>query len=133
MAFPGLICWRGWSGPVAGSGNIGGRILGSVTSTAESGRAQVSHHILPTSANLLGLCFLLLSLMKVTKASFATLIDECVGVAIIVFLAASIFSYMSIRTASERADRFERIADVIFLSGLGLLAIVAMIIVLEFI
>ncbi len=108
-------------------------MMSGTMSKEENSRARVSHHILPASSNLLGLCFILLSLMKVTKANFATLIDECVAVAIVQFLTASIFSYMSIRTSTENADRFERTADVIFLSGLALLAIVALVIVLEFI
>jgi uncharacterized membrane protein len=102
-------------------------------SDERDGKKFISHHILPTSSNLLGLCFVLLSFMKVTKTGLETVIDELVAVAVVLFLAASIFSYASIRTASDRSDIYEKIADIIFLSGLGLLTVTAVIIVFEII
>jgi hypothetical protein len=98
-----------------------------------NGKKYISHHILPTSSNLLGLCFVLLSFMRVTKTGLETIIDELLAVAVVMFLAASIFSYASIRTASNKSDHYEKIADVIFLSGLGLLTATSVIIVLEII
>ena len=99
----------------------------------ENGKKYISHHILPTSSNLLGLCFVLLSFMKVTRTGLETVIDEFVAVAVVLFLAASIFSYASIRTRSDRSDQYEKIADVIFLSGLGLLTVTAVIFMFEII
>jgi len=98
-----------------------------------NGKKYISHHILPTSSNLLGLCFVLLSFMKVTKTGLETIIDELLAFAVVLFLAASIFSYASIRTASHKSDHYEKIADVIFLSGLGLLTVTAVVIVFEII
>jgi hypothetical protein len=92
---------------------------------------NISYHILPTSSNLLGLCFVILSFMKVTKIGLETLIDELVAVAISLFLAASILSYASIRTTSKKADHYEKIADLIFLSGLGLLTVSAIVVIFE--
>jgi len=91
---------------------------------------NISHHILPTSSNLLGLCFVILSFMKVTKTGMETVIDEMVSMAIVVFLAASILSYASIRSRAG-AERLEKAADVIFLCGLGLLTMTALITILE--
>ena len=93
-------------------------------------RKDVSQHILPTAANLLGLCFVILSFIRVMKLAAETVIDELMGAAIIVFLITSVFSYASIRS-NERTDHFEKIADTVFLVGLGLLTITAMIIVFE--
>lgn len=98
-----------------------------------NGKKSISHHILPTSSNLLGLCFVLLSFMKVTKMGMETIIDELVAVGVVLFLAASIFSYAAIRTGSDRSDQYEKIADIIFLSGLGLLTVTAVIVVFEII
>jgi len=98
-----------------------------------NGKKNISHHILPTSSNLLGLCFVLLSFMKVTRTGLETVIDEFVAVAVILFLLASIFSYASIRTRSDRSDQYEKIADVIFLSGLGLLTVTVIIFMFEII
>lgn len=99
----------------------------------KNGKNIISNHILPTASNLLGLCFVILSFMKVTKMGLETIIDELVAVAIVLFLAASVLSYASIRTTSKKSDYYEKIADVIFLSGLGLLTITAVIVVFEII
>jgi hypothetical protein len=95
-------------------------------------RDFISHHILPTSSNLLVLCFVIISFMKVSKMGLETIIDEMVSVAIVVFLVASIFSYASIRS-STKSDSYEKIADIVFLSGLGLLTVTALIVVFEII
>ena len=95
-------------------------------------KSSIAHHILPTSSNLLGLCFVILSFMRITKTGMETIIDELVSVAIMVFLAASLLSYASIRS-EDKSERYEKIADVIFLSGLGLLTVMAIIIVFEII
>jgi hypothetical protein len=95
-----------------------------------NGRNQISHHILPTAANLLGLCFVILSFIKVMKLGAETVIDEMVAVAIVVFLVASIFSYASIRSETNM-DRFEKIADIVFIAGLGLLTATALVVVFE--
>ena len=96
----------------------------------DDGRKFVSHHILPTAANLLGLCFVILSVIKMLKLGAQTVIDEFVAVAIVIFLVACIFSYASIRSG-ERSDLYERIADIVFLSGLSLLTVTAIIILFE--
>jgi hypothetical protein len=98
----------------------------------KNNRNDISHHILPAASNLLGICFVILSFMKVTKAGLETIIDEMVAISIVLFLAASILSYASIR-AQKKGERYEKAADIIFLSGLSLLAITAVIIALEII
>jgi uncharacterized membrane protein len=95
-----------------------------------NGRKYISHHILPTAANLLGLCFVILSFIKVMKIGAETVIDELVALAIVIFLVASIFSYASIRSETH-TDRFEKIADIVFIAGLGLLTVTAIVVVFE--
>jgi hypothetical protein len=95
-----------------------------------NGRKYMSHHILPTAANLLGLCFVILSFIKVMKLGAETVIDEMVAMAVVIFLVASIFSYASIRSQAN-AERFEKIADIVFISGLGLLTVTALVVVFE--
>jgi hypothetical protein len=107
-------------------------VAGEAMSENGNGRKYISHHILPTAANLLGICFVILSFMKVTKMGLESIIDEMVSLCIVVFLAASIFSYASMR-ALRRAEQMERIADIIFLGGLGIMTVTALIIVFEII
>jgi hypothetical protein len=94
-------------------------------------RKNMSQHILPTAANLLGLCFLILSLKKLWKADgIERFVDKLDGVSILVFLIASVLSYMSMRS-KERSEQYERIADIIFLAGLFLLTVLAVVTVFE--
>jgi len=94
-------------------------------------RKNMSRHILPISANLLGLCFLILSLKHLWKADgVERFVDKLDGVAIIVFLVASVLSYMSMRS-QERSELYERMADLIFLAGLFMLTLIAVVTVFE--
>jgi hypothetical protein len=95
-------------------------------------RKNMAKHILPTAANLLGLCFVIFTLKKLGKADgVERILDKLDGVVIIIFLAASVLSYASMRSA-ENSDLYERIADTVFIVGLFLLSLVALITVYEF-
>ena len=95
-----------------------------------NGKKYVSHHILPTAANLLGLCFVILSVIKVMRLGAQTVIDELVASAIVIFLVACVLSYASIRSRTK-TDLYEKVADIVFLAGLGLLTLTSLIIVFE--
>lgn len=86
--------------------------------TPENNKAP---HVLNASSNLLGICFIVLTSIKVLKLSEKTLIDEITVCAIILFMTSCILSFLSIRTLAARSDRFERIADYAFLAGIFLL------------
>ena len=92
----------------------------------------LTHHILPTSANLLGICFFVLSYVRMGEKSHRTLLDESVVIPIIFFFIASLLSYMAMRSENDK-PRIERMADMIFMSGLFSLSIIAFILVFEFI
>ena len=51
-------------------------------------------HILNASANLLGICFLVLTPLKVLKLNGTTFIDEYTSVPTILFMSSSIFSFL---------------------------------------
>lgn len=75
-----------------------------------------STHILSTSSNLLGFCLLVLTSLKISKFQESTMIDEFTGVASILLTAASVLSFLSIRSKKEKQiEYYEKIADVIFL------------------
>lgn len=85
-----------------------------------------SSHILNTSANLLGLCFIVLTSIKVSKMQDSTLIDETTALAIFLFMISCILSFLSIRKKDGISDRLEKIADFVFLSGLIVLFLTTM-------
>jgi len=93
-----------------------------------SEKKNISRHILPTSANLLGLCFVILSFIKISKLGFETIVDELVGIAIVLFLVSSVLSYISMRSKTK-AEKYEKTADIIFLIGLFFLSLISIIIV----
>jgi hypothetical protein len=88
-------------------------------------------HILNTSANLLGLCFVVLTSLKLQNVGEKTLIDELTAVAILIFMASCILSFLSIRSPTDRSERYEIIADKIFISGLLMLSAIAMLITFD--
>ena len=77
-----------------------------------------SPHILTASSNLLGLCFIVLTSLRVLNLDGKTYIDECTAAALVMFMTSSVLSFLSIRTKKSKSDRYERIADTIFLLGL---------------
>lgn len=92
---------------------------------AGNDRKNISKHILPASSNLLGICFLILTLKNLWKLpGVGRYIDKLDVIAILVFLVASLFSYASMRS-KQHGDRYERIADIVFLTGLFLLSFIA--------
>lgn len=84
---------------------------------------EKSPHILNASSNLLGICFIVLTSLKVLDKSEKTVIDEVTVVAIILFMASCVFSFLSIRRNNKTSELSEKIADIIFLAGLSLLFI----------
>jgi len=97
---------------------------------ARNDKKNISRHILPTSANLLGLCFVILTFIKVLKLGNETIIDELVAVAIALFFVSSFFSYVSMRS-NRWMELCERIADTIFLIGLFLLSVCSVLVAYE--
>ena len=81
---------------------------------------------MPTASTLLGICFAMLGYINVMALAEKTLLDEILAIAIVLFFGATICSYLSMRS-DKHGQRYERTADIIFLCGLGLLAVVAMI------
>ena len=80
-----------------------------------------SPHILSASSNLLGLCFVVLTSLKLLKLSHATFIDEMTTLTTVLFMASCILSFMSIRGSYRKSAVWENIADILFLAGLGML------------
>lgn len=90
-----------------------------------------SSHILNASSNLLGFCLVVLTSIKVFGKPARTLIDEIDALAIILFITSCIFSFLSIRLDNERGEKYEKVADYIFLAGLVLLFVMTLLFVVE--
>jgi hypothetical protein len=80
---------------------------------------NLSGHILPTSGAMLGVCMTVISIVKLTQINrgLAYWVDDLLAVDALIFLASSIFSYLSIRSHSKKIY-FEDIADKVFMLAL---------------
>mgnify|MGYP006920713932 CR=1 FL=1 len=87
-----------------------------------------SPHILTTSANLLGICFIVLTTLTKLNLANGSLIDEFALVAIIIFMASCLLSFISMRRERSQSQKLEKVADFIFLSGLVVLFVATLLI-----
>ena len=85
-----------------------------------------SPHILNTSATLLGICFIVLTSLNVMDLTTKTIMDELTTAAIVMFMASSLLSFLSMRSKRSPGERYEKIADFVFLAGLFFLFITTM-------
>ncbi|SCX92035.1 hypothetical protein [Flavobacterium caeni] len=88
-------------------------------------------HILNASSTLLGLCFVVLTSLKLRDNSETSVIDELTAGAIFIFLTSSILSYLSMRNDVSSGKKYEKIADIAFLCGLVLLCVITVLITLN--
>jgi hypothetical protein len=74
-------------------------------------------HILNASSNLLGICFVLVTGLKLSGASDHTWADEISIGSAFCFVLSCVLSYVSMRV-DLRTQSYERVADYFFLTGL---------------
>lgn len=91
-------------------------------------RENRSPHILNTSANLLGFCFIVLTSVKVAKLHESTFIDEGAALAIVLFMSSCLLSFLAMRSKNVNSNKLESTADILFLCGLIVLFITTMLI-----
>jgi len=102
------------------------KIFGIKKFFKKMGNKNKSSHILNTSSNLLGICFIVLTSLKLLRLDGKTLIDEFTAAAIFMFMLSSLLSFLSLRSENEKNQRLEKMADIIFLIGLFSLFIITM-------
>ena len=76
------------------------------------------HYIIDSSAYLLGVSLLIVTAVHITGKAATSIADELSFVAALLFLAACGVSHSAIRKSD---DRYEQIADYIFMAGLAFL------------
>lgn len=86
-----------------------------------------SSHILPTSANLVGVCIMTLSLVKLLpRQGWSSLVDEALAIDSLVFLASVALSYASLRF-QRQTNGLEKWAELFFLAGLLLIILASLV------
>ena len=92
-------------------------------SSAVSGNASPSNHILPTSALMAGVCVLVMALAKLIELRSGTgMMDLAMAANSVFFLLSAVCSFISMR-AGKMAAFLERVSDVVFVLGVLLLVL----------
>ena len=95
---------------------------------AKAARASLSLHILPTAATMVGVCMTVLSIGRLSNVGkLGVVVDKMLAFDSVIFLVSAVFSFVAIRMVT-RAGRLETWAEELFLLGLSLSAIVAVVI-----
>lgn len=91
---------------------------------------DLSHHILPTSAQLVGVCMTVISVVKLLHLSQgSSVLDSLLVLDTIFFLFSAMLSYLAMR--NSRRTSFERYGDLFFMFGLMLLGLCAILLGFE--
>ena len=86
---------------------------------------RTSHHILSTSANLLGFCLFVITAIHISNKVENTFIDEITSIVALFLTASTLLSFLSIKTNHiKREAILEKIAEILFvISLLGILSV----------
>ncbi|HQU86786.1 MAG TPA: hypothetical protein PKY59_26875 [Pyrinomonadaceae bacterium] len=102
----------------------------------DSNETQISIHIFSVSAGLVGVCLTVIGIFRAIGElkHFSSLGDNILAIDALIFLGSCIFAYSSLRSKNNKKRRkLEKIADILFIFGLSLMAIVCTIIAYTFI
>ncbi|MGV3530549.1 MAG: hypothetical protein ACO1OO_16730 [Flavisolibacter sp.] len=95
---------------------------------------KTSPHILGTAANLLGFCLFVITSYHITNKAESNVMDDFTCVVGIILTFSCIFSFFSIRTMQPAKEKtFESIADYLFVTALGGVLIIILLIAFNFI
>src|SRR5205809_3956352 len=76
-----------------------------------------SPHILNASSNLLGLCFIVLTSLRLLKVEDRNTMSILATVATTLFMTSTLLSFLSLKRDSTISKKLERIADYVFIAG----------------
>ncbi len=82
-----------------------------------SQRNDLPHHILPTSAQLIGVCVTVISLVKLLNlGGIGSALDKVLAISTILFMISAVLSYLAMRR--PQSAHMEKYADQFFMLGL---------------
>ncbi|MEI6269060.1 MAG: hypothetical protein WCP01_09295 [Methylococcaceae bacterium] len=88
---------------------------------------DLSHHILPNSATMVGVCIMVISIVKTMSPGLTNyLIDKGLAIDSLLFMISALLSFSSIRV-EQSTERLERWAEMIFLLGLVSMTLITVI------
>ena len=99
-------------------------------------RDQICVHIFQVSATLVGVCLTVLGLLRIVRRlrPVGTMADEMLTLDALMFLGSCMWAYAALRApTTARRRKLERIADAVFLGGLGPMTLLCALIAYELI
>ena len=100
---------------------------------SNSNTIDLSHHILPNSATMVGVCIMVISIVKSLGPGLANhLIHKALAIDSLLFMISALLSFSSIRL-EQPAVLLERWAEMIFLVGLVSMTLITVIFSFEII
>ena len=96
---------------------------------------EICIHIFSVSAGLIGVCLTVIGIFRaVTELKkFTSVGDNLLAINALIFLFSCVVSYFALRTTDKnRKRKIERVADIFFLTGLSLMAVVCILIAYTF-
>jgi hypothetical protein len=104
------------------------RVGGGPSAVAGVTRIALSEHILPTAATMVGACMTVLSIGRLSNSGrLGVFIDKMLAFDSVIFLVSAVLSFVAIRIVAS-TDHLETWAEKLFLLGLSLCAVVAVVI-----
>jgi hypothetical protein len=99
----------------------------------DSNSNNLSQHILPNSATMVGVCIMVISIVKSMGPDLTSyLIDKALAIDSLLFMISALLSFSSIRL-KQSTDRLERWAEMVFLIGLVSMTLITVIFSFEII
>jgi len=90
-----------------------------------------SPHILNASSNLLGLCFIVLTSLRLFKVEDRVPMSLLAAVATSFFMTSKLLSFLSLKRDNKFSQKLEKIADYVFIGGTIFLYVITIIVTLN--
>lgn len=95
---------------------------------------KTSQHIINTSANLLGFCLIVITSLHISNHFETSIVDELTLIISFILIGSCLFSFFSIKTKNPKSEqKFESIADYLFIGALIGIVLIILLIALNFI
>lgn len=101
----------------------------------QTNEGEICIHIFGVSAALVGVCLTVIGIFRAVAElkSFTSVGDNLLAIDALLFLASCITAYFALRSSNRtRKRKIEKIADILFLTGLSLMAVICILIAYTF-
>ncbi len=88
---------------------------------------DIAHNIFSGSTTMTGVCITVIALFKAMKIARESYADEILSIDTFIFIVAALLSYLTLRNNTLRNT--EKVADVLFFTGMLIMVVVGIIIV----